>query len=381
MSLINSIQDKNHILGVYSSQEQKIKKGLEYLQIGCEQKNEAILIITNESSKDKFRNAITSNWNIFPDELIKIEKSGTIIIKSSYEFYFPTGISNSEPLIIQYSSISNKAIENGKSGLRIFADVGVFFELGYEDDLIEFESLASSSFDFPLTCICAYDSTDIQGLSLTKRKLIFDHHHHHLINHFYQNLIVNPTPFLTEHIGMFFYNIEMGELPPEEFKESILAYLVEGLQNDQLCIYHSINNIKKGHPEKVIRQISNLINYKEKNLMIIANSDHYYVSAACDNLQPFEDLKKQITQKAIAENKKEIRIVTDYANILYKNKHFDQCVALEEWKRKNKLNVSILCIFHNNNFDRIPYKNHTYRIINYHGIVCDAKGEVFHTNS
>ena len=63
--------------------------------------------------------------------------------------------------------------------------------------------------------------------------------------------------------------------------------------------------------------------------MIIENSDDYYINAACDNLKPFEDLKKIIFEKAILDNKKDIRIVSDIQNFLFKNKHFDQCVALE----------------------------------------------------
>ena len=90
----------------------------------------------------------------------------------------------------------------------------------------------------------------------------------------------------------------------------VISYLVEGLQKEQLCVYHSMHNIVKEHQKTLLSQIAKLINYEEKNLlMIIGNSDSYFVSAACDNLKPFEDLKKQITKQAITENKTEIRIV------------------------------------------------------------------------
>jgi hypothetical protein len=48
---------------------------------------------------------------------------------------------------------------------------------------------------------------------------------------------------------------------------------------------------------------------------------------------------------------------------------------------KNGLNVSIICLFNTNNFDRTPYKNNRHIITNNHCIVCNARGEVFHTNS
>ncbi len=45
------------------------------------------------------------------------------------------------------------------------------------------------------------------------------------------------------------------------------------------------------------------------------------------------------------------------------------------------INVLIICLFHTSNFDSIPYKYQRHRITNNHGIVCDAEGKVFHTNS
>lgn len=197
----------------------------------------------------------------------------------------------------------------------------------------------------------------------------------------YKNIIASPTPLLIEHIGMF------SEAPSHS--RGVIRYLVEGLQKGQLSVYHSMHNIVKGHQKTLLSQIAKLINYEEKSFMIIGNSDRYFVSAACDNLKPFEDLKKQITQKAKAENKTEIRIVTDYADFLFNYKHFDQCFALEEWweqtieewKKNYGLNVSIICLFCTHKFDSIPYKYHRYRITNNHGIVCDAEGKVFHTTS
>ena len=280
-----------------------------------------------------------------PNNLAQLEENGIITLKSPKEFYFLKDVQTLEKAIRQYSDITSKAIEIGKSGLRFFTDVHIFFHCGNEDYLVELESLLSPSFDFPLTCVCAYDLKDVQGLSLGKRKLLFDHHNHHLINNIYKNIIASPTPLLIEHIVMF------SETPSHS--RGVIPYLVEGLHKGQLCVYHSMHNIVVGHQKTILSQIAKLINYNEKNLMIIGNSDRYFVSAACDNLNPFEDLKKLITQIAISENKKDIRIVTDFSDFLFNYKHFDQCFALEEWwehtieewKKNYGLNVSIICLF------------------------------------
>jgi hypothetical protein len=148
LSPITEIQYKSHILGVYSLPQRKIEEGLEDLRIGFEEKNEAILMITDELTKDEVRNIIIKKWKISSqDELAELEKNSIINIKSSRKLYFSTKILDSDRIVKQYSTLANKAIENGKSGLRVFSDVNIFFERGYGSKLIEFESLASPSLD------------------------------------------------------------------------------------------------------------------------------------------------------------------------------------------------------------------------------------------
>jgi hypothetical protein len=140
--------------------------------------------------------------------------------------------------------------------------------------------------------------------------------------------------------------------------------------------------MKKDHPKTILSQIPHLNNSKEKNFMVIKNSDDYYISAACENLKPFEDLKRQIFEKAILDNKKEIRIVCDIPNLLFNNKHFDQCIDVEEWwdqtieelNKTHGLSVSLLCLYNSNNFQDAPFKHHRYRINNNHTTICDSEG-------
>ena len=61
MSPLTQIQDNSHILGIYSSPQRKIEEGLEYLRIGFEEKNEAILLITDELINNEVRNEILKN--------------------------------------------------------------------------------------------------------------------------------------------------------------------------------------------------------------------------------------------------------------------------------------------------------------------------------
>ena len=374
------IQESSHILGLYSSPQRKIEEGLEYLRIGFEEKNEAILLVTDELTKDEVRNEILKKWKISSNELADLERDGIINIKSSRKFYFSTDIIDGDKIIKKYSDLANKAIEKGKRGLRIFVDMKIFFERGYEKYVIEFEKSLLPLFDFQLTFICAYDLDDFENLDQQSRKILFDHHNLHLTNNLFGN-IFDDSMSMTEHICMYCEK-ESQSSSSIPITNSLLQYIDEGLQKDQLCVYLSMHNMEKDHPKTILSQIPHFNNSKEKNFMIIKNSDDYYINAACENLKPFEDLKKQIFEKAILDNKKEIRIICDIQNLLFNNKHFDQCVAVEEWWEKtieelNKihgLSVTLLCLYSSNNFQNFPFIYHKYRINNSHTTICDSEG-------
>ncbi|MDF2738325.1 MAG: hypothetical protein K0S93_2185 [Nitrososphaeraceae archaeon] len=384
MSSLTQIQDNSHILGVYGSPQRKIEEGLEYLRIGYEEKNEAILMVTDELTKDEVRNEIVKKWKISSNELEDLERDVIINIKSFRKFFFSTDIIDRDMIIKKYSDLANKAIGKGKGGLRIFVDMKIFFERGYEKYVIEFEKSLLPLFDFPLTVICAYDLDDFEKLDQQSRKILFDHHNFHLDNNnnLFGNIFNNSSLIdLTEHICMYYE--KESQYPSVPIANSLLRYIDEGLQQNQLCVYLSMNNMKNDHLKTILSQISHL-NSKEKNFMVIKNSDDYYINAACDNLKPFEDLKRQIFEKAILDNKKKIRIVCDISNLLFQNKHFDQCVAVEEWwdqtieelNKKHGLSVSLLCLYNSNNFQDAPFKHHRYRINGNHTIICDSKGIV-----
>jgi hypothetical protein len=380
---ITQIQDNSHILGVFSSPQRKIEEGLEYLRIGFEYKNEAILMVTDELTKDEIKNEIIKKWNISPDGLGKLEKNGIVNIKSSSKLYFSTSKIDRDKILKQYSDITNKAIKKGKRGLRAFVDMRIFFERTYVNYVIEFEKSLPLSYDFPLTFICAYDLDDFEKLDQKSRKILFDHHILHLTNNLYLNIFDDSAHHVTEHICMYLeMESQLSSFLP--ITSNILHYLCEGLQQNQLCVYLSMNNLKKGHSKIMLSQISNLKNFQKENFMIIENSDDYYIDAACDNLKPFEDLKRQIFEKATLDNKKEIRIVCDITNFLFRNKHFDQCVAVEEWwdqtiEELNKihgLNILLLCLYNSNNFQNAPFEYQRYRINDNHSIICDSEGIV-----
>ena len=81
MPPILQFQDKSHVLGIYSTPQRKIEEGLEYLRIGFEENNEAILMVTDELTKEEVRNEIIKKWNISKYDLQDLEKIALSILK------------------------------------------------------------------------------------------------------------------------------------------------------------------------------------------------------------------------------------------------------------------------------------------------------------
>jgi len=378
----------SHILGIYSSPQRKIEEGLEYLRIGFEENNEAIVMITDELTKDEVRSEIINKWKISKNELEDLERKSIINIKSGEEIYFPSTIIDHEKTIKQFSDIAYASIKKGKKRLRVFADTKIFFEREHEDHLIEYEKSPPHLFDFPLTGLCAYDLDDFVKLDHTSRKILFDHHNLYLTNNAFRSIFDisdNTSAILSEHICMFYEDNRLqnsSSLSIPIITDSILRYIDEGLLQNQLCVYLSIYNMKKEYEKNIISQISNKDSSIYNNFMLVPDTDRYYINAVCENLTPFEDLKKLIFAKAILGNKKNIRIVCDIPDFLFKNKHFDQSVALEEWwnetledlNKRHGLNVSLLCLYHSNNSQKRPYQFHRHRINDNHTIICDVNG-------
>ena len=118
--------------------------------------------------------------------------------------------------------------------------------------------------------------------------------------------------------------------------------------------------MKKENEKNIISQISHNDSSIYNNFMLVPDTDKYYINAVCENLAPFEDLKRLIFEKATLDNKKDIRIVCDISNFLFRNNHFDQGIAVEEWwnetledlNKRHGLNVSLLCLYYSNNFQK-----------------------------
>ncbi len=166
MCLLNSIEIGNHIIKTYNNDAVKYEDAFEFLKVGIE-RNEAIMFITEELTKDEIKERMRKEWKIDVD---KLESSGDIILKSNTEWYFPDGIPNKERAAVLWRTLVDECMKNGKKGLRVVGDTSAFFNHGLSRELLDYELILERRFNFPMTAICQYNIENLQN-SFTKEEI------------------------------------------------------------------------------------------------------------------------------------------------------------------------------------------------------------------
>lgn len=167
-----AVETGNHITAIYSDKDAELEEAFEFLKSGLE-KNEIIMLITDDMSKDEIRKKINAEWNMDVDAL---EKDGYLIIKTTPEWYFPYGQPSAHKLNTVWISMIDYPHIKGKDGMRVFADMSAFFRYGFVRELMLYESTLEKEFNFPFTIICAYKSKDVETLNQKQQYMLKEHH-------------------------------------------------------------------------------------------------------------------------------------------------------------------------------------------------------------
>jgi hypothetical protein len=95
-----------------------------------------------------------------------------------------------------------------------------------------------------------------------------------------------------------------------------------------------------------------------------------------DNLGLFDAIKDELKSKVANRADKHIRFVGDCADLLFRNKHFDECIRLEEWGQQKPFEGSYLCPYPKQLIDKYPFSFHKFRVISNHDVVADENGNM-----
>jgi hypothetical protein len=169
---LQTIEQGNHIIAVYPNKDEKFNEAFAFLKDGL-QRNETIVITTTDLSKSEIRARMGNEWKV---NIAELESKGDIIIRTTEEVYFPDGIPNIQRTMALWSTLVENSLSKGKRGMRVFGDMSTFFKHGFTKELLEYESCLEQRFNFPAIGICAYDSKDIEIMTLDQIRQLQQHH-------------------------------------------------------------------------------------------------------------------------------------------------------------------------------------------------------------
>lgn len=172
----------NHVMCIYGTHEGQLVHALHFLKEGLHN-NETCVLVTNYLSEDRIQGIFRDVWlTLYPESHRSFDD---VMIISASDWFFGnkegTKIDTDE-VFKSYSNLSEKAVQNGRTRLRAFVDMSLFFKHQLVQDLIECESRFKRIPTFPLKLICAYLESDISSLSSSSyENLQEDHRHVYLI--------------------------------------------------------------------------------------------------------------------------------------------------------------------------------------------------------
>ena len=184
-----------------------------------------------------------------------------------------------------------------------------------------------------------------------------------------------------------------------ERETAALDYINQGLKENQLCIYASVDSYDQLHLSRISSRIVDFKGNIDKRNLLIVNLKPFYDSALKGDLTPFEKLKKQIQQELERRNNnnKSVIIVADCADNLFQNQYFDQSQLVESWwhrvyiewirynnnqgRQQQLYHITIVCPHLDLLLHKHPFDQHKYKILDNHSITIDMAGHTIMTSS
>lgn len=392
MNLIDLLDSGSHIFAVYPNKEIEIEECFSFLKGGLD-KNESVIIILEKDSQSMLYKKLEKELGIYnTTSSFSIENGKDIVISSPSQWYhFHYGDFRADRFLNEWESRVSKSKEKGKRGLRVFVEADAYVIEKFENALIKFDELLESYLSYPITTIYAYKREDIvkmnsqqnamlnlnHGLVWTKR-LSSTNNGGNSDNNNNSNVNSNDdcllnTSFRNHYICLSGNgrttkdsNLLLNDLTPKDDRElflnktmidSLSEFINDGMIKGERCIYATARIKNESVSEHLLSEIIDCNkNVKLRNFQLIDLS-HHYISALCNDFAPFEQFVKYLRKQSMHSATGKLRFVCDCAGTLFRYKHFEQCVELENWWLRNlPKNTIRLGLYPAYLFDQPPYR-------------------------
>jgi hypothetical protein len=383
-------EDVSHTFSIYSNCQEKLDAGFQFLIEGLEN-DESILFVTDDLSKEEIIERLKKICQ-FRFNISTLVNDGVITILSSTQWYFsgdmletgklsPSGgmtMSKSPSPIHNDTIMENedniKGIDiilpmDSKKRFRAFYDMKPFFEKKYYEALINYESTQKDASN-PEHTLCAYEIGLMQEIGPEAFRTLVKNHT--VINEMNYDALIDSSTNM--HVILLYDK-------QDDLDKAVSTYINEGLKRGQICIHASVSLANESYLENFSSQITNYQENLEKGNLIVIDLVPYYVNAMEGNLESFNRLKEEMIFKANQDtNRKDrhIRLTADCATLLLKNKHFEECINLENWWHEKPFDGSYVCPYPKSLLDRYPFNAFLSRLFHIHDVIIDSNGKLIH---
>ncbi len=375
----------NHRLSIYSNSQEKLDAAFKFLKDGLSN-NECILLITDELDKDQVIERMVKEYHEF--DVLKLLEDGVITILSS-QWYFIGDFFDEDRTKMKWKKAVDDSLSKGSvlpsslkgkiNGLRVFGDTKSFFNNKrfikgngtvdcLVDKLIHYECSLEKHFSFPLKGICAYEAEDIAKLDKKQLKSLMEHHG--LIHKDNYNELINPSQ--NSHI-ILLYNNQL------DLDNAISSYINEGLKRGQLCVHGSVYLRNDDYMLELSSKINGFNENVKNGNLVLVDLTNYYLAALMDNFKEFDKLKDDLMDKTkYNKNRKDknIRLTLDCPMFLLMNKHFDECIRLENWWHTKQFAGSCVSAYPQSLLSQFPFNYYLFKLFHKDDVVIDSESNI-----
>ncbi|HEU0144168.1 MAG TPA: MEDS domain-containing protein [Nitrososphaera sp.] len=161
MSAVARARSGEHFLIVFETPQELIEQSLAFLKTGLLEKDEDILLVTDELPKDTIRKKIAKEWNV---DVRGLEATGRITIMTFREWHFIDDKFDIKRSKIMMAKMVQKALDSGRKGFRSVGDMNTFFSTGMIQQLLAWESSLEKQFELPIISLCGYTRDKVERL-------------------------------------------------------------------------------------------------------------------------------------------------------------------------------------------------------------------------
>jgi len=154
LKYVSQMKPKEHAIMFYSAPADKRLVLFTYLKAGLDQ-GETSAYVACEESPDHIMDAMVR----FGIDVKRLEKKETLYVIHLRNWYIVGGEFSISRTIERWKELYDKSTVKGFKGLRVACETICFFENKMVKELLEYEKALHRVLEFPMTAICAYDST------------------------------------------------------------------------------------------------------------------------------------------------------------------------------------------------------------------------------